>query len=104
MPSPLESLLNLSEVAVESYSQVEGFICIHLGVMEGIHNKIKLIMRLGYGLTNFENIRSRLKRLLLRKSLDRLMKTLPHYLEEPALTFRYRSESRQKPRSFRGCY
>jgi transposase len=30
------------------------------GVMEGINNKIKLIMRLGYGLTNFENLRSRL--------------------------------------------
>jgi transposase len=30
------------------------------GVMEGINNKIKLIMRLGYGLTNFENMRSRL--------------------------------------------
>lgn len=30
------------------------------GVMEGINNKIKLIMRLGYGLTNFNNLRSRL--------------------------------------------
>jgi transposase len=30
------------------------------GVMEGINNKIKLIMRLGYGLTNFDNLRSRL--------------------------------------------
>jgi transposase len=30
------------------------------GVMEGINNKIKLIMRLGYGLTNFENLRYRL--------------------------------------------
>lgn len=29
-------------------------------VMEGINNKIKLIMRLGYGITNFENLRSRL--------------------------------------------
>lgn len=30
------------------------------GVMEGINNKIKLIMRLGYGLRNFNNLRSRL--------------------------------------------
>jgi transposase len=30
------------------------------GVMEGINNKIKLIMRLGYGLHNFDNLRSRL--------------------------------------------
>lgn len=30
------------------------------GVMEGINNKIKLIMRLGYGMTNFDNLRSRL--------------------------------------------
>lgn len=30
------------------------------GVMEGINNKIKLIMRLGYGFTNFENLRKRL--------------------------------------------
>jgi len=30
------------------------------GVMEGINNKIKLIMRLGYGFTNFQNLRSRL--------------------------------------------
>jgi len=30
------------------------------GVREGINNKIKLIMRLGYGLTNFDNLRSRL--------------------------------------------
>lgn len=30
------------------------------GVMEGINNKIKLIMRLAYGLTNFDNLRSRL--------------------------------------------
>jgi transposase len=30
------------------------------GVMEGINNKIKLIMRLGYGITNFDNLRSRL--------------------------------------------
>lgn len=29
-------------------------------VMEGINNKIKLIMRLGYGITNFDNLRSRL--------------------------------------------
>lgn len=30
------------------------------GVMEGINNKIKLIIRLGYGLSNFDNLRSRL--------------------------------------------
>lgn len=30
------------------------------GVMEGINNRIKLIMRQGYGFTNFENFRSRL--------------------------------------------
>ncbi len=30
------------------------------GVMEGINNKIKLIMRLSYGLHNFDNLRSRL--------------------------------------------
>ncbi|WP_446378351.1 transposase [Coleofasciculus sp. D1-CHI-01] len=30
------------------------------GVMEGINNKIRLVMRLGYGLTNFNNLRSRL--------------------------------------------
>ncbi|MFB2881898.1 ISL3 family transposase, partial [Floridanema aerugineum] len=30
------------------------------GVMEGINNKIKLIMPLGYGMTNFNNLRSRL--------------------------------------------
>jgi transposase len=30
------------------------------GVMEGINNKIKLIMRLAYGLHNFESLRSRL--------------------------------------------
>ena len=30
------------------------------GVMEGINNKIKLIMRLGYGFHNFDNLRSRL--------------------------------------------
>ena len=30
------------------------------GVMEGINNRIKLIMRQGYGFTNFQNFRSRL--------------------------------------------
>nr|WP_242038460.1 transposase [Chroococcidiopsis sp. [FACHB-1243]] len=30
------------------------------GVMEGINNRIKLIMRQGYGLANFDNFRSRL--------------------------------------------
>jgi transposase len=30
------------------------------GVMEGINNRIKLIMRQGYGFTNFDNFRSRL--------------------------------------------
>lgn len=30
------------------------------GVMEGINNRIKLIMRQGYGFTNFKNFRSRL--------------------------------------------
>ncbi|XWK90794.1 MAG: transposase [Phormidium sp.] len=30
------------------------------GVMEGINNKIKLILPLGYGMTNFNNLRSRL--------------------------------------------
>jgi transposase len=30
------------------------------GVMEGINNKIKLILRQAYGFTNFENLRSRL--------------------------------------------
>lgn len=30
------------------------------GVMEGINNKIRLVMRLGYGLTNFNNLRARL--------------------------------------------
>lgn len=30
------------------------------GVMEGINNRMKLIMRQGYGFSNFENFRSRL--------------------------------------------
>ncbi|WP_349262858.1 transposase [Allocoleopsis sp.] len=30
------------------------------GVMEGINNKVKLIMRQGYGFTDFENFRARL--------------------------------------------
>lgn len=33
MPSPLDSLLNLPEVAVESYSQVEGCIGLHLRIL-----------------------------------------------------------------------
>ncbi|WP_308726789.1 transposase [Chroococcidiopsis cubana] len=30
------------------------------GVMEGMNNRIKLIMRQGYGFSNFDNFRSRL--------------------------------------------
>ena len=30
------------------------------GVMEGMNNRMKLIMRQGYGFSNFENFRSRL--------------------------------------------
>jgi transposase len=33
MSSPLDSLLNLSEVTVEGHSQVEGYICIHLKIL-----------------------------------------------------------------------
>ncbi|MEG4218780.1 transposase, partial [Microcoleus sp. Pol14C6] len=30
-----------------------------IGVMEGINNRIKLIMRQGYGFSNFDNFRER---------------------------------------------
>ena len=79
MSSPLDSLVNLPGVTVEGvqaqvfYGKTAQTIREHLsgicnyfisgttsGVMEGINNKIKLIMRLGYGLTNFNNLRSRL--------------------------------------------
>jgi transposase len=33
MPSPLDSLLNLPEVTVESSSQVEGYICFYLRIL-----------------------------------------------------------------------
>lgn len=33
MPSPLDSLLNLPEVTVESSSQVEGYICVYLKIL-----------------------------------------------------------------------
>lgn len=66
----MEKWLQLAQVFYKDSSQtirdhLEG-ICNYFisrttsGVMEGINNRIKLIMRQGYGFTNFQNFRSRL--------------------------------------------
>ncbi len=65
----IKEWLNYAQVVVrESASTIENHfegICNYFlhrttsGVMEGINNRIKLIMRCGYGFTNFNNFRNR---------------------------------------------